>query len=622
MENKIDFIKNHFSWVIAFVCLSLFSFNFWLFYPGSITHDWTFVIRGFNLNNWQPVIYAFLLKHLSKFFGYHIYYSLLFNLVPFYLGIYVLVIGCWKKFHSQWCWLGLLPICIGNIFFNSIMMHGSFSSPMLIFLMWTIVLYQILVGISLKNTIIAGIAFIFATISRHNALIQTYPIFFIYSWIILQKSKPSHKLLKYIAWCFLFAGLALAVSIGIPSFLKERKSYPSTHIFLHQIAGACVPSNDESCFKPEWYEEGRTFADVKDQYLTYPTLADRMTWPNVPTHPFKRGKLEQLQNMWLKSIIKYPLNYLQHINGFRKILWHQETLQQNLTLVESFNCMRLRYCKELQVLYPINELFYNPSTLKITIYDFIKKHLIQIHTIIFISINFMLFIISLILFFRKTNILLLYTISSSIAGIACSITFCSFTPATFPRYIYPVLINSLTSLIGIIVYFCNHDNLFRLKNYISTHKKQSYIIILLIILYSIYAYINAPLKARADVYAPYNDTPYFVVHQNNVPQPAPEASWMPNGGNRGVVIQKTGTSMSFTITALEDTNITIALRGPDERDANGKRYEKWVKYTSFTINGKQILSANQDVWHDKPFKHILKAKKNNAYKVNLEYRKK
>ena len=117
-------IKKDFSWIIAFICLILFVFNFWLFYPGYMMHDWTWVMTNFDLNNHHPILYPFLFKHIATIFGNHIFVPLLFNLIPFYLGIYVLIISCYKKFQSKWCLLGLLPICIGNIFFNSL---SSFS---------------------------------------------------------------------------------------------------------------------------------------------------------------------------------------------------------------------------------------------------------------------------------------------------------------------------------------------------------------------------------------------------------------------------------------------------------------------------------------------------------------
>ncbi len=625
-------IKNHFAWIIAFICLSLFSFNFWLFYPGYLSVDWGgYLLPSLEsyFSNWHPVIYPFSLLKLSNIFGYHIWYSLLFNLIPFYLGVYTLVLSFWKKFHSQWCWLGLLPICVGNIFFNNIIMHGSFSSPMLIFLLWTIVLYQILVDINLKNTIITCIAFIFATISRHNALIQVYPIFFIYSWIIVQKSRPSHKLLKYISWCFLFAGLTLAVSIGIPSLLKEGRSYPSNHVFLHQIAGACVPSNDESCFKPEWYEEGRSFDDVKLEYQAYPLLADKMTWKSVEKHPFRAGKLDDLSKLWLHSIIKHPSSYIKYVGSFIVQMWHANSLDAQISFKEKNRCIRSSDCIKLVDKYLSNEIFYETPVQKVQILNLLKEIFPQIPTLFYITLNYVLFIISGVLFYKRRDFLLLYTLSSSIAGVAGSIIFCIFTPATLPRYIYPVIISTLTSTISIVLHFCTKTPILEcniektnFKEMIKKNKKALIVISILIILYSVYAYINTPLKARADVYAPYNDTPYFVVHQNNVPQPAKEAAWMPKWGNRGVVVQENGHKTTFSITALQGADITIALRGPDERNAAGKRIEKWVEYTSFKINGKPAISSHKTVWHDKPLIYILKAKKDKVYNIELKWRKK
>ena len=66
---------------------------------------------------------------------------------------------------------------------------------------------------------------------------------------------------------------------------------------------------------------------------------------------------------------------------------------------------------------------------------------------------------------------------------------------------------------------------------------------------------------------------------------------------------KKGRKTAFTITALQNNTITIALRGPDKRNKKGQRYKKWVKYTDFRINGKKILSKPIKVWHDKPYKY-------------------
>ena len=97
---------------------------------------------------------------------------------------------------------------------------------------------------------------------------------------------------------------------------------------------------------------------------------------------------------------------------------------------------------------------------------------------------------------------------------------------------------------------------------------------------------------------------------------------MPKFGNRGLVIQQIDKKTEFTVISLQNSDIRITLRGPDEHDEAGNRTEKWVKYTDFSINGKEILSEPVDVWHDQPFRYVLKAEKNKIYKIRLKWRKK
>ena len=447
-------IEANFNWVIALLCLGLFIFNFWLFFPGYINQDWTHILNHFSLDNWQPVMYPFLLKKITDIFGYHIYYPLLFNLIPFYLGLYVLANGLWKKFKSKWCLLGFLPIAIGNIFFQNIVAHCSFSSPMILFLLWTILLHQLLNGITRKNAVLAGVVFFFAVLSRHNALIQAYPVCFVYGWLIVQKLKPAHRLLKYIGILFLFAVITVAISIGVPQIIKTRNSFPANHIFLHQIAGACVPNHDESCFKKEWYDEGKTFADVEKEYLENPLNADYMSVLRRENNPFKNKKLDGLSIIWLKSIVKYPLDYLKHINNFRKGSWHFPKLYFDTQLDRRNHCIVRREVNLLKKNYPKNELFYKSSELKISIHNFLKKVFPLVPTFLYVSLNFILFGISGFLFLKKKDLLLLFSLSSTVAGIAGSVIFCIFAPMINPRYIYPVLISTLISVIGLIVYFC------------------------------------------------------------------------------------------------------------------------------------------------------------------------
>ena len=230
------------------------------------------------------------------------------------------------------------------------------------------------------------------------------------------------------------------------------------------------------------------------------------------------------------------------------------------------------------------------------------------------------------MFIKKRNILLLYTLSSSIAGITASIIFCAFSPTVFTRYIYPVITSSLISTIGIILYLCIKEPILNIKTSTIPDKKEirKNIIIVSIVslLLGTYLYLTHPLTARADIYTKYTETPSFIAQIQNTTDPVAETKWMPKFNNRGVTIQQKGRKTAFTITALQNNTITIALRGPDKRNKKGQRYKKWVKYTDFRINGKKILSKPIKVWHDKPYKYKFPAEKSKVYTVELKWTRK
>ena len=386
---------------IALFSFELFIFNFWLFYPGYLSGDWINVMGSLSLNNWHPIMYPYLFKKLISLFGYHIYYALLFNLIPLYLGIYFIILGFWKRFQSKWCLLGILLIFIGNIFFQNIILHSSFSSPMFVFLLWSIVLYQLLVGITYKNSIILFCSFIFAILSRHNAIIQVYPIFFIYAYLYIQRLKNCSLLRRftiYIGLLFIFAGFSVLSSVAIPKIIQEQVRYPSNHIFLHQIAGACVPHNDESCFKPEWYKKGKTYSDVETLYNMHPLFADTMTFSKDA--PMILDKLDGLFAVWLDSILKYPNTYFNHISRFITVMWHREPVQHDVSLSQEnhslYQPVVFRMMNKRNT-YPANELFYVSSQSKVQIYNFLKSTLLNIPTIFFVVLNYIMFFVLVII---------------------------------------------------------------------------------------------------------------------------------------------------------------------------------------------------------------------------------
>ncbi|MBR1600276.1 MAG: hypothetical protein IJ677_01710 [Alphaproteobacteria bacterium] len=115
--------------------------------------------------------------------------------------------------------------------------------------------------------------------------------------------------------------------------------------------------------------------------------------------------------------------------------------------------------------------------------------------------------------------------------------------------------------------------------------------------------------------------PQFEVYVDGSKTPEKQAGWMQKSGNQGYVIQRDKSSTDINIKSLNDSELMVVLRGPDKRDENKKFIPVWVKYTSFTVNGKKILSEPVSVWHNKPFRHTIKAKAGDEIKIHAEWTK-
>ena len=129
--------------------------------------------------------------------------------------------------------------------------------------------------------------------------------------------------------------------------------------------------------------------------------------------------------------------------------------------------------------------------------------------------------------------------------------------------------------------------------------------------------------ARIDISTKLVDAkkPQFEVYVDGSKTPEKQAEWMQKSGNQGYVVQKDKNSTDISIKSLNDNELMIVLRGPDKRDENKKFIPVWVKYTSLTVNGKKILSEPVSVWHNKPFRHTVKAKAGDEIKIHAEWTK-
>ena len=114
--------------------------------------------------------------------------------------------------------------------------------------------------------------------------------------------------------------------------------------------------------------------------------------------------------------------------------------------------------------------------------------------------------------------------------------------------------------------------------------------------------------------------PQFEVYVDSSENPEKQASWMPKFETQGYVVQSDNGDIDIVINAIkEDTDINLTLRGKWEQDKDNNMMENWVKYTSLTINGKEILPEAVAVWHNKPYRYTINAKAGEEYKVHAEW---
>lgn len=117
------------------------------------------------------------------------------------------------------------------------------------------------------------------------------------------------------------------------------------------------------------------------------------------------------------------------------------------------------------------------------------------------------------------------------------------------------------------------------------------------------------------------DKPQFMVYVDGSDTPEKQAEWMLKFNTQGYVVQKGGKAIDIAIKVLEDTYIDLALRGKWEQDENRNMVENWVDYTSLSVNGNEILQKKTSVWHNKPFRHSIKAKSGDEIKIHAEWTK-
>jgi len=155
-------------------------------------------------------------------------------------------------------------------------------------------------------------------------------------------------------------------------------------------------------------------------------------------------------------------------------------------------------------------------------------------------------------------------------------------------------------------------------------------IILAIVAFCVAAYVvfayNKPAEktnARIDITTALVNAqkPQFEIYIDNSETPEKQSDWMPNFKIQGYVVQKNSGVKDIKIKALKNADINVNLRGEFEKDEKGEPIKHWVKYTSMTVNGQEVLLKPVDVWHNEPFVYTINAKAGDSYDIHVEWKK-
>jgi hypothetical protein len=454
--------------ITSLTSIGLFIFTFWLGFPGFFQTGDIYNSLSVTTDNWHPVIIARVIQGLYFLFGRHSHYLFAINIACFYLGLLLFVDGLYIKTRSMWSYGFFSFTFLGNIYFQNFIEYHSFTFPMLVWLGCSLLFFQIYADIDNKYFSIAihlftFLVFFFALLWRHNAILSIFPltIIFIYRHLNnINPNKPTPLLSLRFTKLFILSGITMtAIIVVIPNLLSSNKATRTTnHIFLHQIAGMVVPANDNTFIPQDWYAGGKDFQDVIDMYHEYPTFADpfNVGWEPFGDHtPFKKRNLDGLKNIWVKGIVTFPRNYLNHISRFIKIMWHQDP-GWILNPTEIQNTPQHPAHINIASRFPKNERHIQFSPLQERIYSLQYKNRFVLNQFVGILTGIIVLGVSSTIWFTKSNLQgegLLFPFCVSLSSFITSIGVSIFSPSTDPRYMSPPFVIALISLIGLISWF-------------------------------------------------------------------------------------------------------------------------------------------------------------------------
>lgn len=452
---------------VIIIALLLFIFQFWLAYPGYFQYGDNLGTMGEafdrNYQNWNPVIIAVFLSFLYDIFGYHTFYILFLNLFLWYSSITLIILSLYLKYNKKIVIFLFLISFLANIFFTNIIHIKDITASLWVLSSYSIIFFTITI---IKNKIIKIIALILSAfilvigmLWRLNFIVTVYPMFILYTYLLLGNNIKNKKIyfIKFVSIMIIVAAVLISISKIFPTLFIKDMTYSklaSNHIFLWQIAACNVPSNDSSMIPNEWYAEDNNFEDLKELYNNNKLLADPFGRSNTDAKTlFKKEYLPNLKIVWIKSILKHPINYFIHTARFAF----------NCIIIDTWKIPHKSFqAKDSEpypfILYYINNFDNRGVTftpLKDKIYSFIYNASLDINTIFFVIITLIAFVLSsiFILFKHKyINSILIFTFTSSFSSISTIAIVSLFAPYILYRYIHPVVPISIISLISLICF--------------------------------------------------------------------------------------------------------------------------------------------------------------------------
>ena len=463
------FTEKRFIILIVIFSLILFIFQFWLGFPGYFQNVDNYLIMDQSINgitnNVHPVIIALSLRFLYVLFGYHSFYIFLINLICWYSGLSLLIIGLYIHFNKRLVILLFILSYIGNIFFQNFFQLKDVTTSMYLWLASSIMFFITVLNTNKKSIkiIIYSIIILLlllATLWRHNAIVSVYPLFiFIMFMFLNNKEYKNHKkyITIFVSYMLLVAILLVVLVKVFPYIIlsdKDNTAFPTDIIYMLDVVACAVLSNDDKLIPDDWYINGSNFENIKEKYNKNPLWIDYM---------FVNISPKNVKQKWKEAVLKYPFHYLKqkwlmfkgYTIGFVGYIYNSSTISgvadyhnSNIDILKDINNRVLPYFND-------NEQSIQFSKIRKSIYDILFNYLIQIKHIFFFVVSLIIFLISLyIIIFKNERLssMLILSFSLSSSSLATTLIVVFVTISCDVRYIYPIVPTSIISSISFLTF--------------------------------------------------------------------------------------------------------------------------------------------------------------------------